>query len=252
MSFQSRFSLAVPVATVVALGFALGAPGAWAQPNLTEQQIHDRLLGKAAPTATATPAAPVDPACATADAIASNPACGHEVTANRPWSLTGGHAMAAPAAVAKATPPSPVHKASVSRAMPASRHRASASKEAVACDMNQAGDALGLNLCLTFGKNSSALTDVSRKNLDQLAAVLNQADLQNRKVRIDGYADASGNAQKNVLLSESRARSAVAYLEAHGVAANRLAAAGFGGTHPIPGHDPVDPLNRRVEARLDN
>jgi outer membrane protein OmpA-like peptidoglycan-associated protein len=248
MSYQSRISIAAPVVIVM----ALGAAGALAQPSLTEQQIHDRLLGKAAPTATATPSEPVDPACATADAIASNPACGHEVTANRPWSLTGGHPAATSAAVAQATRPLPIHKASVSRVAPSGRRKASAPQQAVSCDISQAGDALGLNLCLTFGKNSSALTDLSRKNLDQLAAALNQSDMQGRKVRIDGYADASGNAHKNVLLSESRARSAVAYLEAHGVAANRLASAGFGGTHPIPGHDAVDPINRRVEARLDN
>lgn len=243
MTSYSKHGFSSCLVLIAAVSF-LNAGATAAQDALTEQQMHDRLIGKV----DAKPPVTAPGVCTTPEAIESNPDCANAVTANRPWSLTG-HQVAAPAPVQA----KPVAPRVSTRGTAGARHRAPARGDgAVPCDLSQAGDPLALNLCLTFAHNSASLTPTSKVNLDHLASVLSKPDLQARKVRIDGYADASGDARKNLILSDKRARSAVSYLVSKGLASDRLIATGLGATHPIPGHDPLDPVNRRVEARLEN
>jgi outer membrane protein OmpA-like peptidoglycan-associated protein len=69
---------------------------------------------------------------------------------------------------------------------------------------------------------------------------------------ISGHTDNQGGAAYNLDLSDARAKSVVAWLIAHGVAQNRLVAAGYGSTRPVADNATVAgrTLNRRVEVGL--
>jgi outer membrane protein OmpA-like peptidoglycan-associated protein len=53
------------------------------------------------------------------------------------------------------------------------------------------------------------------------------------KVSVEGHTDLNGDADKNQVLSEERARVVVEYLAEKGVNANRLRSQGFGETRPV-------------------
>ena len=82
--------------------------------------------------------------------------------------------------------------------------------------------------------------------LDELAAKLQARPALH--LRILGHTDRIGEATKNLLLSEQRARAVLAYLAQAGIAPVRLSAIGFGDTK-LRYHTP-DPRNRRVEVEV--
>jgi outer membrane protein OmpA-like peptidoglycan-associated protein len=69
---------------------------------------------------------------------------------------------------------------------------------------------------------------------------------------INGYTDSLGDAQFNRTLSEERATATKDYLVSHGIAADRLTAAGFGDSHPIASNETAEGRrkNRRIEFVL--
>jgi outer membrane protein OmpA-like peptidoglycan-associated protein len=98
-----------------------------------------------------------------------------------------------------------------------------------------------------FDFNKSTLQPVSEPVLQQIDSLLTKdATL---KLEIQGHTDNVGNDAYNQTLSEARARSVVAWLTQHGVAAARLTAKGYGKTIPIAdnGTDAGRAKNRRVE-----
>ena len=73
------------------------------------------------------------------------------------------------------------------------------------------------------------------------------------KVQINGHTDNSGNAASNKALSLKRASSVVTYLEAHGIAADRVSAKGYGSERPIVSNDDETggrEINRRTEIEI--
>jgi outer membrane protein OmpA-like peptidoglycan-associated protein/tetratricopeptide (TPR) repeat protein len=73
------------------------------------------------------------------------------------------------------------------------------------------------------------------------------------KVQINGHTDNTGNAVTNKALSLKRATSVVDYLVAHGVAAARLSAKGYGSERPIVSNDDEESgreINRRTEIEI--
>lgn len=86
--------------------------------------------------------------------------------------------------------------------------------------------------------------------LDQLVALLTTNPPIN--IELHGHTDNVGSPEKNVVLSEQRARAVKAYLINHGVAADRVTTIGFGGTKPIAsnGQESTRQRNRRVEFRV--
>jgi len=68
-------------------------------------------------------------------------------------------------------------------------------------------------------------------------------------VRIEGHTDNVGGAAANQTLSEKRAQSVRDWLVAHGIAADRLTAQGYGAAKPVAdnGTDEGRTKNRRVE-----
>jgi len=69
---------------------------------------------------------------------------------------------------------------------------------------------------------------------------------------IAGHTDNQGSDRINIPLSKVRAASVIAWLTAHGVAANRLEPQGFGSTRPVADNSTANGrfLNRRVEVTL--
>ena len=239
---------------------AIGLAGAWAGPGTaapdpSAQEIRDRLLGHdqtpATGAATSAPAgAQAD--CSTQEALETNPACFNQVSgSNRSFSLvkpsgnpgtptrTAGRPTVGPAA-------HPTTRASVG----APSRRTGNGGAATSCGLRDTGTDRGVNLCVTFALNSADLTPQSRSRLDRLYEAVSAPEIRGRTVKIEGYADISGNAQANQKLSEARAQSVADYLVRRGVARDHVESQGYGATHPLPDHDPKDPANRRVEARL--
>lgn len=98
-----------------------------------------------------------------------------------------------------------------------------------------------------FDTGKAVILPDSENILGEIAKLLQQSpDL---KLSVEGHTDNQGNAAANQALSEKRAQAVVAWLNAHGVAAGRLAAKGLGQTKPIADNGTEDgrAKNRRVE-----
>ncbi len=98
-----------------------------------------------------------------------------------------------------------------------------------------------------FDFNKSTLQPASDGVLGQVAGML--ATDKALKLEVQGHTDNVGNDAYNQTLSEARAKSVMAWLSQHGVAADRLTAKGYGKTKPAAdnGNDEGRARNRRVE-----
>lgn len=67
------------------------------------------------------------------------------------------------------------------------------------------------------------------------------------RLEIRGHTDAQGDPDRNMQLSERRAQAVRDALISRGISSDRLSAQGYGQTSPLPGANPYDPRNRRVE-----
>lgn len=103
------------------------------------------------------------------------------------------------------------------------------------------------NLLITFNTNSATLTPESQAALDTVGKALQSDALAGLSFRVEGHADARGDADTNLKLSQQRAEAVVGYLVArHGVLPERLQPHGKGAAEPL-NKDRVDaPENRRV------
>ncbi|EGM77365.1 outer membrane protein/peptidoglycan-associated (lipo)protein [Rheinheimera sp. A13L] len=103
-----------------------------------------------------------------------------------------------------------------------------------------------------FDTGRAELKEGSLNNLSKLSAFLNR--YQDRTVQIEGHTDSIGSSDSNQGLSERRANSVRRYLEAQGIASNRLTARGLGEHAPVSGNDSAASRqqNRRVEVIIAN
>lgn len=99
-----------------------------------------------------------------------------------------------------------------------------------------------------FASGSDRILRPSEAVLGDVAAILASAEDITR-IRIEGHTDDRGRDAGNLRLSTARAASVRRWLEAHGIAAERLAAWGCGELHPlVPGTSTAArQSNRRVE-----
>lgn len=104
-----------------------------------------------------------------------------------------------------------------------------------------------IRLDIPFANRSAELTGDARRTLEELAAALTSPRLATAKIVLEGHANRTGDAAYNRDLTERRAAAAARFLYDRGVTAARLSAAGFGFDRPVPGTDPRDGRNRRVE-----
>jgi len=98
-----------------------------------------------------------------------------------------------------------------------------------------------------FDFNKSTIKPDSDPVLQRVADLLKKdATL---KIEVQGHTDNVGNDAYNQKLSESRAKSVMAWLTAHGIAADRLSFKGYGKTVPVASNDDDAgrAKNRRVE-----
>ncbi len=102
-----------------------------------------------------------------------------------------------------------------------------------------------------FATRRDAILPRSFAVLQAVADALAMATDINR-VSIEGHTDDVGNDAANMTLSERRASSVMTWLTAHGIAASRLEAHGFGETRPLsPGRSSaIRAGNRRVEFQI--
>ena len=104
------------------------------------------------------------------------------------------------------------------------------------------------NVLYSTGK--ADLKASSSATLNELVGILEQySDI---KIEISGHTDNTGDAAKNMQLSEDRAHSVYDYLVGKGIAADRLAYKGYGDTQPIASNETEDgqASNRRTEIKI--
>jgi outer membrane protein OmpA-like peptidoglycan-associated protein len=109
------------------------------------------------------------------------------------------------------------------------------------------GTTAAVALMVNFALDSARLTDQARQTLDQLSLALNSLELADQGFLVEGHTDARGATDYNQRLSEERAAAVYAYLVGKGIDPQRLSAAGYGEGNPMPGSDPMDGRNRRVQ-----
>jgi outer membrane protein OmpA-like peptidoglycan-associated protein len=73
-------------------------------------------------------------------------------------------------------------------------------------------------------------------------------------VEIQGHTDNTGSPERNMKLSELRAKSVVEYLVFNGIAISRLQFKGYGESRPVAGNETEDgrSLNRRTTVKIGN
>jgi outer membrane protein OmpA-like peptidoglycan-associated protein len=100
---------------------------------------------------------------------------------------------------------------------------------------------------VNFDFNSATIQPASKPLLDQIVQLLKEKS--DWRVTLEGHTDNVGGAVFNKGLSAQRAAAVQAYLAAGGVAADRLASAGFGYDRPVAPNDTQAgrAQNRRVE-----
>ena len=104
---------------------------------------------------------------------------------------------------------------------------------------------------VSFKLGSAELPDVLKHQLDQFAQALGGRTAADDKVRVEGHADASGDAVVNDDLSRRRAENARDYLIRQGVDGGLLVAVGVGSRDLKDPANPEAATNRRVVIRRD-
>ncbi len=104
-----------------------------------------------------------------------------------------------------------------------------------------------IELYINFDTASATIQPDSLSQLEQVAKLF-QSD-PTLKAEVGGHTDNVGSPDSNQKLSEARARSVLAAIVKHGVAADRLTAKGYGQTTPIADNRTEEgrAKNRRVE-----
>lgn len=101
---------------------------------------------------------------------------------------------------------------------------------------------------INFEFDSVSVTTESRPYLDALGEMLNFKQLKGKTLRIEGHADAKGDSNYNLVLSEGRARAIKNYLtDYHRIDPSRLVTLGYGESRLLIPTDPMASENRRAE-----
>ena len=100
---------------------------------------------------------------------------------------------------------------------------------------------------IEFDTAKATLQPAATPVLEQVLALMNAQPTWT--LAIEGHTDSTGTKAGNQALSQQRAQAVVAWLCAHGVAATRVSASGFGDTKPVADNGTEDgrARNRRVE-----
>jgi outer membrane protein OmpA-like peptidoglycan-associated protein len=105
-----------------------------------------------------------------------------------------------------------------------------------------------ISLDIPFRNGSAQITAAANRQLDELGTALEAQELGGARFLIAGHTSATGSPAFNQRLSEARARSVRNYLLHHyPIEPDRLEAAGFGSSRPLPDVPPDADRQRRVE-----
>jgi outer membrane protein OmpA-like peptidoglycan-associated protein len=99
-----------------------------------------------------------------------------------------------------------------------------------------------------FSPGKTALLASAQARLNDVAQVLAKQD-PNDKIVVEGHTDSTGNPEASQDLSQKRADAIRSYLGSHGIAADRVTAAGVGEMKPIADNSTAEgrSSNRRIE-----
>jgi OOP family OmpA-OmpF porin len=123
------------------------------------------------------------------------------------------------------------------------------SEQAVACQ--EAYDKiLGPDEAVLFDFDSATIHTAGRQLLDEILEIASLCP--DVSAIVAGHADAIGDKEYNIDLSERRAESVVAYAVNHGIAPDRLKSVGYGFSQPVADNstDEGRAQNRRIEFRV--
>lgn len=110
----------------------------------------------------------------------------------------------------------------------------------------ESGAAVGFNIQFALG--SAELLPPTLPYINSVGEMLSLERTAGKRIVIAGHADATGSPQYNQVLSEARARAVRDYLaNQFGIDPGRMETVGYGDSKPLPGTDPFDGINRRVE-----
>jgi cytochrome c oxidase subunit II len=120
---------------------------------------------------------------------------------------------------------------------------------AAAVESAKAGEVLNLKH-VNFATGSAVLTPESSAELAIVVEAMTKN--ANMTVEVSGHTDNVGDAAKNQVLSESRAKAVVDFVTKKGIDAKRMTAVGFGDTKPIADNAKAEgkQQNRRTEFKI--
>ena len=103
---------------------------------------------------------------------------------------------------------------------------------------------------IRFESGQSVFTEKSKKTIQQIADLLDEH--KNVQIEISGHTDSSGNAKRNLQLSQNRVNAVKKSLMEYHIEATRLKAIGYGSTKPLVSNDTKKnrQINRRVEFKI--
>lgn len=101
-----------------------------------------------------------------------------------------------------------------------------------------------------FASGEVTLVEGGRASLEEVVDLLQTEP--DKKIRVEGHTDSSGDAAANLILSEQRAQAVLEALVSLGVDSERISALGMGEDFPIASNDDEDgrARNRRVDVIL--
>lgn len=106
------------------------------------------------------------------------------------------------------------------------------------------------NRIIEFESGSAILAASGVRILDEMAVVLKR--VRGKKVKILGHTDSSGDADKNIILSQQRADAVKTYLIHKNISAESLSTEGLGSNKPVADNTTVEgrKKNRRIEFEV--
>jgi outer membrane protein OmpA-like peptidoglycan-associated protein len=101
-----------------------------------------------------------------------------------------------------------------------------------------------------FSSGQAMLVEGGRSSLEEVVDLLQTEP--DKKIRVEGHTDSSGDAEANLLLSEQRAQAVLEALVSLGVESDRISSLGMGEDFPIASNEDEDgrARNRRVDVIL--
>ena len=113
------------------------------------------------------------------------------------------------------------------------------------------GVVITLSGSVVFPSAKTSLTSAARSRLDDVAQALSSRP--GGSLVVEGYTDSRGSSERNLDLSDRRARAVMGYLIERGVSSSRIRAEGFGSARPIADNHTAEGRanNRRVEIVIE-